>query len=125
MIKFSSTSNFRQEITMNSDDQISSVVSEAALASLILPNLINPVLQKMEKDDAVILAHSNIRNILNKIDNLYPTFCYDFMNEIYKSQQQLKSPSNDKSSSSSSSSSSSMNMNEIILRSERFSKSDG
>lgn len=42
-------------------------LSEVALASLALPNLINPALDKMEKNDSVSLSKSNLRNVLAKV----------------------------------------------------------
>lgn len=48
-------------------------LSEVALASLALPNIINPVLDKMEKNDSVSLSKSNLRNVLAKVrSKLYP-----------------------------------------------------
>lgn len=80
-------------------------LSEAALASLILPNLINPALDKvnilnsvflfwiktkilfylkLEKEDSVSLTKSNIKSVFAKTDNLLPNLAFDFINELFK-----------------------------------------
>lgn len=104
-------------------------LSESALASLIVPNLINPALDKvrfrllnhshffifnlfklkqMEKEDpAVAIAKANIRNIFSKIDGAYPALAYDFITELLRAYNR------------------NINLNEMILRSEKFATSDG
>lgn len=64
----------------------------------------------MEKEDAAVLSKSNIRNAFAKIDANYPTFVYDFLLEVIKASG--TNPRN-------------VNLNELILRSEKFSSSDG
>lgn len=82
-------------------------LSEVALASLALPNLINPVLDKMEKNDSISINKSNIRGILNKIDSMCPSFSIDLVNELIRVHNK------------------NVNLNEMILRSEKFASSDG
>lgn len=81
-------------------------LSESALASLMVPNLINPALEKMEKEDAIPVSKTNLKNAFAKIDSIYPTFTYDLVNEILKMHNR------------------SANMQEMILRSEKFLTSD-
>jgi len=87
-------------------DENIAALSEAALASLVLPNLINPVLDKMEKNDSVSLNKSSIRNVLSKIDSKCPSFSIDFLNELVRVHNK------------------NVNMNEMILRSEKLASSD-
>lgn len=55
-------------------------------------------------------SKSNIRNTFAKVDTLYPNFVYDFLLELLKA-----SGTNPKN----------VNINELILRSEKFASSDG
>lgn len=87
-------------------DENISALSETALASLALPNLINPVLDKMENNDSVSLSKSNLRNVFSKIDSMCPTFSIDFINQLVTAHNK------------------NINMNEMILRSEKFATSD-
>lgn len=87
-------------------DENLATLSEVALASLALPNLINPVLEKMEKNDSVSLSKSNLKTVFSKIDAMCPTFSIDFINELVKAHNK------------------NINMNEMILRSEKFGSSD-
>lgn len=63
----------------------------------------------MEKENAISLTKSNIRHTLAKLDLLYPNFVYDFLVELLKA-----SGVNPRH----------VNLNELILRSEKFSSSD-
>lgn len=92
---------------MNTECENSGMMAESALASLILPNLIMPALNITEKEDPSI-ANSNIKNVFTKIDALLPNFTYEFINELIK----LSDIKN-------------INMNEMILRSEKFVSSEG
>ncbi|CAF0975602.1 unnamed protein product [Brachionus calyciflorus] len=91
---------------MSTDNENLTIVSETALASLILPNLITPALDKMEKDD-VPIEKSNIRNVFAKVDSLLPNFAYDFIAELVKINEAKN-----------------INLNEMILRSEKLASSD-
>lgn len=82
------------------------MLSESALASLILPNLVYPALDKMEKDDSIPCSKANIRNIFNKLDQAAPTFTYDFICELLKAYNK------------------NINLNEMILRSEKYATAD-
>lgn len=94
---------------MNTECENSGAMCESALASLILPNLIIPALNKTEKDDPNIdISKSNIKNVFTKIDALLPNFTYEFINELIKITD-IKN----------------INMNEMILRSEKFVSSEG
>lgn len=94
---------------MNTECENAANMSECALASLILPNLILPALNKTEKDDPTMaVSKSNIKNVFTKIDALLPNFTYEFINELIK----LNETKN-------------INMNEMILRSEKFVSSEG
>lgn len=64
----------------------------------------------MEKEEMVQTSKSNIRNTFAKVDTLYPNFVYDFLLELLKA-----SGTNPKN----------VNLNELILRSEKFASSDG
>ncbi len=81
-------------------------LSEAALASLALPNLINPVLDKMEKNDSVSVNKTNLKSVLTRIDQMCPAFSIDFVNELVRVHNKQ------------------VNMNEMILRSEKFATSE-
>jgi programmed cell death protein 10 len=81
-------------------------LSESALGSLMIPNLINPVLEKMEKEDSVTISKLNLKNAFAKIDAIYPMFAYDLVNELLKAHNKQA------------------NINEIILRSEKYLISD-
>lgn len=48
-----------------------------------------------------------MRSLFNRIDSLYPTLAYDFINELIKVQNK------------------NINLNEMILRSEKTATSDG
>ena len=62
----------------------------------------------MEKEDpAVAIAKANIRNIFSKIDGTYPALAYDFITELLRAYNR------------------NINLNEMILRSEKFATSDG
>lgn len=65
---------------------------------------------KMEKEDSVSLSKSNIRNSFAKVDAIYPNFAYDFLLELLKA---------------SGTSHKNVNLNEMILRAEKFSTSEG
>jgi programmed cell death protein 10 len=83
------------------------MLSEMALASLVLPNLINPALDKMEKEEpSLALAKSNIRNLFQKVDTTHPSLTYDFILELLRVYNK------------------NVNLNEMILRSEKFASSD-
>ena len=89
------------------DTENLAALSENALASLMIPNLINPVLDKMEKEESIAVGKLNLRNAFAKIDAIYPMFTYDLVNELLKAHNKQA------------------NMNEIILRSEKYLASDG
>lgn len=61
----------------------------------------------MEKNDSVALNKSNLKNVLSKIDAMCPTFSIDFVNELVRVHNKQ------------------INMNEMILRSEKYATSDG
>jgi hypothetical protein len=62
----------------------------------------------MEKEDpSVAIAKANIRNIFSKIDGAYPALAYDFITELLRAYNR------------------NINLNEMILRSEKFATSDG
>ncbi|RNA07365.1 programmed cell death 10 [Brachionus plicatilis] len=93
---------------MNTEYENTAAMSESALASLILPNLILPALVKTEKDHPTVpVSKSNVKNVFSKIDALLPNFTYEFINELIK----LNEAKN-------------INLNEMILRSEKFVSSE-
>lgn len=62
----------------------------------------------MEKEDpSLIVAKTNIRNIFAKIDAANPSLTYDFIVELLRAYNK------------------NVNLNEMILRSEKFASSDG
>lgn len=91
---------------MNNELENLPIVSETAQASLIMPNLIEPVLEKMDNEDNV-KGVLNLRNVFLKADSLYPNLAYDLINELIKLQSNR-----------------SINLNEMILRSEKIATSD-
>jgi len=101
--------NNNPNLNANASEENLAAMAETALATLILPNLINPVLDNMEKEEMVQTSKSNIRNTFAKVDTLYPNFVYDFLLELLKA-----SGTNPKN----------VNLNELILRSEKFASSD-
>lgn len=63
----------------------------------------------MEKEESITLSgKSNIRNTFGKLDTVCPSFAYDFLVELLK----MNGAKN-------------VNLNEVILRSEKFLSSDG
>lgn len=64
---------------------------------------------QMEKEDGISLSKSSMRNAFAKVDTLYPTFIYDMMLEIIRASG--TNPRN-------------VNLNELILRSEKFATSE-
>ena len=63
---------------------------------------------KMEKEDpSLTVAKTNIRNLFAKIDAANPSLTYDFIVELLRAYNK------------------NINLNEMILRSEKFASSDG
>jgi len=79
--------------------------AEVALPSLILPNIIYPVLEKMEKNDNLQEARAVLRDAFSQIDD-NPNLTYELLVEILKLFNK------------------NVNMNELILRAEEFSSDD-
>jgi len=78
-------------------------MSESALASLMMPNLISPSLDIMEKED---LNVKTIRHTMNRLDQTVPQITYDLVIELLKAYNK------------------NVNLNEMILRSERHATSE-
>jgi len=61
----------------------------------------------MEKNESISLNKSNIRGLFTKIDSMYPTFTIDLINELIRLHSKT------------------ININEMILRSEKTASSEG
>ena len=61
----------------------------------------------MEKNESISFNKSNIRGLFTKIDTMYPTFTIDLINELIRLHSKT------------------VNINEMILRSEKNASSDG
>jgi len=57
---------------------------------------------KMEKEEGIPCSKANIKNIFNKLDQSVPTFAFDFISDLLRAYNR------------------NINLNEMILRSEKF-----